>query len=106
MRPPLSPDRPPPTARADDANSWTTGQCWLWCGREPARVLRIGSATTLNVTADVFACTACVRILADRIIDTHIVKDTGAGDMRGPDLAGTPSHHSHRPPTGRHRRLP
>lgn len=98
--------RLPAQPEPGNGNGWVVGRCWFWCGRESARVLWIGSATTLGVSADVFACTACIRILGDQIIDSQIVTDAGAGELRGLDLVGSPPHRSHGPPSGRHRRLP
>ncbi|WP_225847304.1 hypothetical protein [Streptomyces sp. HPF1205] len=54
--------RLPLPAETDDGNHWTTGRCWLWCGREHARVLWIGSGTAPGgVTTHLFACASCAR---------------------------------------------
>ena len=59
----------PTPARATqtaDGNLWMTGACWLYCRREGARVLRVGSVSTPGATGDVYACGPCIAEL-DRI---------------------------------------
>lgn len=96
--------RLPPLASIDDDNRWVTGRCWLWCGRESARVVWLGPATALGVSADVFACEACTRSLADQILDAQMAHDFGP--MLGLASVGAIRPHALSPPTGRHRRLP
>lgn len=99
-----APWRLPPVAERDDDNLWVTGRCWLWCGRESARVVWLGPATVLGVSADVFACEACTRSLADQILDAQMARD--AGPELGLASVGAIRPHALSPPTGRHRRLP
>lgn len=97
--------RLPPSAEQDDGNGWTTGRCWLWCGREDARVMWIGPGTAHGVTADLFACETCARSLADQISDTQLSTDLGRHELTGYAEAGTVADPAHpRPPQGRHRR--
>ncbi|MEC3993647.1 hypothetical protein VSR01_08895 [Actinacidiphila sp. DG2A-62] len=99
-----APWRLPPVAERDDDNLWVTGRCWLWCGRESARVVWLGPATVLGVSADVFACAACTQSLADQILDTQMARDTGP--ELGLTTVGAIRPHALSPPSGRHRRLP
>lgn len=88
--------RLPPPAETDDGNHWITGRCWLWCGRERARVLWIGAGTAPGgVTADLFACTSCAQVLGDQILDSQLSADIGGRAADGYASAGT---------SGRHRR--
>jgi hypothetical protein len=99
-----APWRLPPVAERDDDNLWVTGCCWLWCGRESARVVWLGPATALGVSADVFACEACTRSLADQILDAQMARD--AGPELGLASVGAIRPHALSPPSGRHRRTP
>lgn len=89
----------PLVAQPDDGNAWVTGRCWLWCGRELALVVGIGSASVSGVTAGVYVCGDCLGVLADQIIATQMVGGLteGLDDIWLGDGA-------HGPPTGRHRR--
>ena len=95
--------RLPPPADTDDGNLWTTGRCWLWCGREQTRVLWIGTGKAPGgVTAHLFACAPCAQELGDQVLAAQLSTDlrkhsahadvspSGALVRRG----------------GRHRRLP
>lgn len=106
LRPGPPSSRLPPMAQTDDGNHWVTGRCWLWCGRESARVVWVGSAGALGVTADVFACEACALSLADQVIASQMAEDVSASSLGGLERVGAPAHQSHGPPAGRHRRLP
>lgn len=97
--------RLPTSAERDDGNRWTTGRCWLWCGREAARVVWIGPGTAQGVTVDLFACETCSRSLADQIIGTQLSADLGGHDLNGYAAVGTPIRPGFPPPSqGRHRR--
>jgi hypothetical protein len=97
--------RLPRSAEQDDDNGWTTGRCWLWCGREAARVLWIGPGTAHGITADLFACEACAQSLADQIIGTQLSVDLGSHELTGYADVGSPAAARRlRPPQGRHRR--
>jgi hypothetical protein len=97
--------RLPPVAQTGDANRWVTGHCWLWCDRDCVQVVWIGPASVQGHTAHMYACEACLRSLADRIIATR----TPAPLLEGldcPDEAVRSWPTVHGPPAGRHRRLP
>jgi hypothetical protein len=97
--------RLPPSAEQGDDNCWTTGRCWLWCGREAARVYGSAPAQRTASPADLFACEACVQSHADQIIGAQLSADLGAHDLTGYADVGSPgmARHPH-PPQGRHRR--
>lgn len=100
--------RLPPPAETDDGNRWSTGRCWLWCGRERARVLWIGTGTAPGgVTADLFACATCAQSLGDQVLESQLSADIGGRELDGYASVGRPF----RNPVaaregGRHRRRP
>ncbi|WP_329133638.1 hypothetical protein OG552_16535 [Streptomyces sp. NBC_01476] len=98
--------RLPPSAEPDDGNRWTTGRCWLWCGREQARVLWIGTGTAPGgVTAHLFACAACAQCLGDEILASQLSSDIGGNELHGYAHVGRPeTARPLAPPNGRHRR--
>lgn len=100
--------RLPPPAETDDGNHWTTGRCWLWCGREHARVLWIGTGTAPGgVTAHLFACAACAQSLGDEILASQLSADIGGHELPGYANVGRPeATRPPAPPSGRHRRRP
>lgn len=57
----------PLVAQTDDGNRWVTGSCWLYCRRENARVLWVGSVSTPGATGDMYACGPCIAEL-DHIV--------------------------------------
>lgn len=86
-------ERLPPVAQPRDGNAWVTGRCWFWCGRESARVLWTGPASVAGTTTGLYACGACLRLLADQIIAARMGSDMAEGLAQ-----------AHAPPKGRHRR--
>ncbi|WP_225848260.1 hypothetical protein [Streptomyces sp. HPF1205] len=97
--------RLPPTAEQDNGNRWSTGRCWLWCGREAARVVWIEPGTVHRLTTDLFACEACARLLADQIISAQLSADLGSHGLPGYADVGIPDRPVLPPlPQGRHRR--
>lgn len=100
--------RLPPPAETDDGNHWTIGRCWLWCGREHARVLWIGTGTAPGgVTTHLFACVACAQSLGDQILAAQLSADIGGHELHGYANVGTPETvRTPAPPGGRHRRRP
>lgn len=66
----------PEPATTDDANQWTDGLCWLYCGQRWTRVLWIGPATVAGAQAAMYACEPCVRELQRRVWQAILAKDT------------------------------
>ena len=60
----------PLVAQTDDANPWATGLCWLYCRRQGARVLWVGTVKTPAATGDAFACGPCLTEL-DHLVRTQ-----------------------------------
>jgi hypothetical protein len=98
----------PPPAETDDSNRWTTGRCWLWCGRERTRVLWIGTGTVLGgVTAHLFACASCAEALGDQVLDSQLSACIGGGDISGyASIGASAQFRATARPSGRHRRRP
>ncbi|MGP3979179.1 hypothetical protein ACTWQF_35260 [Streptomyces sp. 8N114] len=71
----------PLAAQPDDGNQWLTGVCWLYCRREAARVLWVGSVRTPGAIGDVYACGPCVAEL------DHMVRNQSHG-RDGVEAAG------------------
>lgn len=69
----------PLVAQTDDGNPWETGLCWLYCRREGARVLWVGSVKTPGATGDAFACGPCLAEL-DHMVRVQSHGRDGAGD--------------------------
>jgi hypothetical protein len=73
-------------------------------------VLWIGTgAAPGGITADLFACEACVHMLGDQILGSVMSRDIGGHDLSGLANVGQPApRHPYFPevPGGRHRRRP
>ncbi|MER5863536.1 hypothetical protein [Kitasatospora sp. NPDC002040] len=63
----------PETPLPDDGNTWTTGRCWLYCGRDHVPVLWIGPVTVASATAPMFACASCISRLNDLLWEDLLV---------------------------------
>jgi hypothetical protein len=92
----------PEPAVTDDANEWSDGHCWLFCGRQWTRVLWIGPASVAGAEAPMYACGPCIRELQERIWQAIHLKDD-------PPLPAPPSrtgvqHSTVAKQSGRHRR--
>lgn len=100
--------RLPPPPENGDGNRWTLGRCWFWCGQVSARVLWIGTgAASGGITADLFACEACVQMLNDQILcSVMAADDRGVAPLGYAEIGHSGHGHAAFPevPAGRHRR--
>lgn len=65
--------------RADDANRWVTGRCWLYCRRRRLRVLWIGPVHSPSGHGAMYACEDCIAELDALVREESTRKDLARG---------------------------
>ncbi|MFF7192936.1 hypothetical protein ACFZAM_04415 [Streptomyces sp. NPDC008079] len=86
----------PEPATTDDGNNWTDGYCWLFCGQQWTRVLRIGPANVAGAQAPMYACGPCIIELQERVWQAILLADEAEGRAVDAALPASPESSARR----------